>query len=374
MKIGILTYHRAHNYGALLQAYALQTYLRKLGNQVEIIDYWPDYHAEDYQLIPNFKAYSLKGKVKSILLLLIGYSRTLKRSRLYKQFIHEQFCLPDKPRYVTEESMKEIEYDVVVYGSDQIWRRSNYPLFKGFSDVFFGAYPIKVNKKITYAASMGVIDVNDEEKANLGQKLTNFDAISVRENELKLLVDDITGKPVQLVLDPVFLLEKEEWSQLSSQQTIASQDKYIFFYQLAPSKEAILLTNRLKEHFGYKVIEIRGRVEPLLFGTRYLQTGSPAEYISLIKNAEIVVSTSFHGVAFSLIFEKQFYALGMKNNSGRVQSLLENLGIAHRLLPRIDQINFEEKIDYNKLNTRLTILKQHSKEYLISATSTQTNS
>lgn len=370
MKIGILTYHRSHNYGALLQGYALQTYLKKLGHQTEIIDYWPEYHADLYQLIPHFKALSYKGKVKSILLLLIGYSRILKRNRQYKQFIHKQFCVPHKPRYETKEAMNEIEYDLVVYGSDQIWRRSNFPLFKGFNDVYFGAYPINVKRKITYAASMGVIDVNDQDKPKLSQMLTNFDTISVREEELKQLVVDTMGHSVSLVLDPVFLLEKEEWLNLNPHLTSDSQDKYIFFYHLTPSNEAIELTNRLEAHYGYKVIEIRGRVEPLLFGDRYLHTGNPIDFISLIQNAEIVISTSFHGVAFSLVLEKQFYALGMKNNSGRVQSLLDKLGISDRLLSDINQANFEEKIDYDKVNTEIASLKQQSKNYLINALGT----
>ena len=367
MKIGILTYHRAHNYGALLQAYALQTYLRGLGHQTEIIDYWPDYHAEVYQLIPDFNVLSFKGKIKAILLLMIGYSRTLKRSGLYKQFMREQFSVSHKPQYATKESMKGLEYDVVVYGSDQIWRRVDYPLFQGFSDVFYGAYPIKVNRKISYAASMGIIDVKEEDKSNLKQMLSNFDAISVREQELKQLVDELTGQPVALVLDPVFLLEKEQWTQLSPHPIVTNHDKYIFFYQLAASEEAILLTNRLAAHYGYKVIEIRGRVEPLLFGDRYLQTGSTTDFISLIKNAEIVVSTSFHGVAFSLLFEKPFYALGMKKNSGRVQSLLDNLGIPQRLLSDINLADFKDKIDYDQVNEKMTTLKQQSKNYLINA-------
>ena len=103
MKIGILTYHRAHNYGALLQAYALQTYLRGLGHEVEIIDYWPDYLAEESKFNPDFRARRLWGKIKSILLLLIGYPRILKRSKGYKQFVRDQFHLSDKPRYTTEE-------------------------------------------------------------------------------------------------------------------------------------------------------------------------------------------------------------------------------------------------------------------------------
>lgn len=365
MKIGILTYHRAHNYGALLQGYALKTYLRSLGHQAEMIDYWPEYHNEDYKLIPYFKSRRFLGKVKAVLLLLLGYNQIIKRTNGYKQFMSEQLEISDKPLYTTEESMNEMEYDLAVYGSDQIWRHSNYPLFKGFSDVFFGSYLPKVKKKITYAASMGIIEVDQKDKDYLKRMLANFDALSVREEELKQLVDEIMWDNVSLVLDPVFLLKKEQWIKLYSGSIPVCQEKYIFFYQLTPSKEAIGFVDRLKDYYGYKVIEIRGRVEPLLFGERYYQTANPYEFLSLIQNAEIVVSTSFHGVAFSLVFEKQFYALGMKNNSGRVHSLLNKLGISDRLLTDTNQVNFEEKIYYQQVNEKKEELIKQSQNYLI---------
>lgn len=365
MKLGILTYQRAHNYGALLQAYALKTYLKSLGHQTEVIDYWPDYHKEDYTLIPYFKSRSFLGKIKAVMLLLLGYQRIVTRTNGYKQFMSQQLNLAENPLYSNEKEMKEIEYDTVVYGSDQIWRRSNYPVFKGFSDVFFGADLNKVKRKITYAASMGVIDVDLKDKDYLKRMLSNFNAISVREEELKLLVDEIIEDNVTLVLDPVFLLAKEEWSKLNTCAIPLNQDKYIFFYQLMPSKESIDFVQRLKEFYGYKVIEIRGRVEPLLFGNRYFQTASPIDFLSLIQNAEIVVSTSFHGVAFSLVFEKQFYALGMNNNSGRVQSLLHKLNISERLLTTTEQINFDEKINYQNVNMRKQELITQSQNYLI---------
>ena len=366
MKIGILTYQRAHNYGALLQAYSLQTYLKKHGHEVDIIDYWPEYHAQDYKLIPYFKNRSFLGKIKAILILLIGYKRIIKRTNGYEKFIREQFNLSETVNFTTEESLNEIEYDVVVYGSDQIWRRSNYSLFKGFSDVYFGAFPKKVKHKITYAASMGVIDVNDDDKVYLKKMLQNFDVISVREDELKKLAEEIIGHNVTLVLDPVFLLTRKEWMKLNNPlKMINKKEKYIFFYQLTPSDEAIDFVNNLSDYYGYKVFEIRGRVEPLLFGNRYLQTASPIDFLSLINNAELVVSTSFHGVAFSLIFEKQFYALGMGNNSGRVQTLLDNLNISERLLTNDTKIDFEKKINYDNLKVRMAELKSQSENYIL---------
>jgi hypothetical protein len=336
----------------------MQTYLRGLGHEAEVIDYWPNYHAEDYKLIPYFNAQSFKEKIKSILLLSIGYPTILRRSRQYKKFIRDQFNLFDKPRYINIEAVKQAEYDVVVYGSDQIWRRSNYLLFKGFDEIYFGSYLSAALRKISYAASMGVINLQEEDLVFLKRMMNNFDAISVREAELKKVLEVVTGHEISLVLDPVFLLDKEKWNTLIPERKI--HEKYILLYQLISSVESTKLTNKLQGYYGYKVIEIQGRVNSLLYGNRYKQTESPMEFLSLIKNAEFVVSTSFHGAAFSLIFEKQFYAVGMGNNSGRILTLLSSLEIENRYLQNSEDVNIKEAIDYNNVNKKLKDNRENS--------------
>lgn len=365
MKIGILTYHRSHNYGALLQAYALITYLRGLGHETEIIDYWPDYHADDYKLIPNFGSLSFKGKIKSILLVFIGFPKILRRTRQYKKVIKEQFNLHDKPEYPNKKDIKSVEYDVIIYGSDQIWRNQNYHLFKGFDDIYFGSHPLRATSKIAYAASMGVINLKDEDLVFLRSMMNNFDVISVREAELKKVLENVTAQEISLVLDPVFLLDKQKWKTLISGKKV--QEKYILLYQLVPSEESVKLTDKLQGLYGYKVIEIQGRVNSLLFGSRYKQTESPFEFLSLIYNAEFVVSTSFHGAAFSLIFEKQFYAVGMGKNSGRLMSLLSSLEIENRYLLNIENANINDQIDYSHVNEKLGENREYSIAYLSQA-------
>jgi hypothetical protein len=365
MKIGILTYQRAHNYGALLQVYAMQTYLRELGHEASVIDYWPKYHALEYELIPYFKSLSFKRKIKSILLFLIGYPRILRRNRQYQKFVQEQFNLSTKPQYPNKEAIKDVEFDVVVYGSDQIWRNQNYPLFKGFDEIYFGSHPLNALKKISYAASMGVINLKNEDLSFLEKMINNFDAISVREEELKKVLESFTDREVSLVLDPVFLIDKGKWETLIPERKI--REKYILLYQLVPSEESIKLADLLQGYFGYKVIEIRGRVNSLLFGKRYMQTESPFEFLSLIENAEIIVSTSFHGSAFSLIFEKQFYAIGMGNNSGRIMTLLSSLEIGNRYVLNIEDANIKEVIDYNSVNKKLKENRENSVFFLKNA-------
>jgi len=157
MNIGILTYHRAHNYGALLQAFALKTWMQTQGHYVEMIDYWPAYHRAVYQILPHFKTRSFKGKIKDIVFLFLGLNKILKRRNSYEKFIQNYLQLPAKPIYTKKDELKSISCDFAIYGSDQIWRKQNLPLYKGFNEVYFGAY---INtKKISYAASMGEISL-----------------------------------------------------------------------------------------------------------------------------------------------------------------------------------------------------------------------
>lgn len=367
MKIGILTYHRAHNYGALLQAYALKKNLEKNGDYVEMVDYWPNYHVEDYKLIPFFKSRRFLSKGKSLLLLMLGFRRVVKRRNSYKEFINKEFGLTEQIKFSSHENLSGVDYDVVVYGSDQIWRKSDYPTFKGFSNVFYGGFIPKSIKKITYAASMGIIDVDQDDENYLTQMLTNFDRISVRELGLKNLVEQLSTEKIELVLDPVFLLDRKEWENLGKSTYKIPSEKYIFFYQLVASPASIKYVNELAAHHNLKIVEIRGRVDPLKFGSRYFQTGGPNDFLSLIKNAEIVVSTSFHGVAFSLIFEKQFYALGIGKNSERVVSLLNNLGISERYLTKDRYSPLDNRINYKEINKILALLIESSKKYLNTA-------
>lgn len=364
MKVGILTYHRAHNYGALLQAFALKTWLQTQAHNVEMIDYWPAYHSAEYQILPHFKTRSFKGKIKDIVFLILGLNKILKRRNGYEKFIQNHLNLPVKPIYTQKDELKSAAYDLAIYGSDQIWRKQCLPLYKGFNEVYFGSY---INtKKISYAASMGLISLKQPcDNLFLKENLKNFKKISVREKELQEVVEKLTGIKPELVLDPVFLLTKKQWIEFLPKPK--SREKYILFYQLKRSEESVHLTNKLQKHFGCKVIEILGRVNPLKIGARYNQTASPFEFLSLITDAEFIVTTSFHGTAFSIIFEKQFYALGMQNNAGRALTLLENLGIQERYLEKVEDANFDEVINYEIINQKLQNNIGNSTSFLVEA-------
>lgn len=365
MKIGILTYHRAHNYGAVLQAYALKSYLVVQGHTVEFIDYWPDYRKGMYDLT-DFSILDEKIKISQKIRMLIKqvlvFPAKAVRYARFQKFIEHQLNVSNSS-IVRNGSYIKDKYDLIIFGSDQIWRNNNFKTFKGFDPVYWGQFPEDSNvKKIAYAASMGIIDTNLEQEKFIKEHAENFHSITVRENKLGKLIQSITNKKIEQVLDPVFLLDSKEWLQLLPKSNSHKKD-YVLFYHLNNSPEAEILTKKMAKEYNCKVIEIRGTVKP--FSLNSYETIGPEEYISLIANAKAIVSTSFHGVAFSIIFRKQFYALGMKNNSERVTSLLKSLDIPHRYITNIDTLeNINDPINYEKLEGKLSYLINASKNFL----------
>ena len=210
MKIGILTYHRAENYGALLQAYAMKTYLRGLGHDVSFVDYWPKYHSDYFRLFPWHQLYNCSYLGKIILgvkLILWAIPRYIRKKK-FQTFMQEKLNLPIIPQYTDADSQTD-NYDVVVYGSDQIWRKQNLAGV-GFDDWYFGSDNVISNKKVVYAGSMGTIDVSHQDNEYVQKMMKNFCSISVREKDLQTYLAGL-GVTASLVIDPVFLLSKEQY-------------------------------------------------------------------------------------------------------------------------------------------------------------------
>ncbi|SHI14947.1 polysaccharide pyruvyl transferase family protein [Desulfofustis glycolicus] len=359
MRIGILTYQRAHNHGALLQAYALKKYVESLGHDVEFVDYWPDYHENLFRLIPSLSNSSSLKWLKALIKVSISLRKSLRRKRGYTDFIKNELLLKKIPKYKTHSALSTASYDVVIYGSDQIWREHKYTQSRSFDEVYFGEY-LNCTKKISYAASMGVTEIESDSLKKMKNLLNNFSHLSVRENQLQKMIAKFTNVEPKLVLDPVFLLSQESWLRLLSTERII-KEKYIFFYQLLLSKEANDFVECLKEKTNFRIVELQGRLNPFKFGKRYhCQTANSFDFLRLIRDAEIVVSTSFHGVAFSILFRKKFYAIGMGKNSDRVNTLLQKSGLTERMIDnlncfdfnnsikQINENNFKQEIEYSK--------------------------
>ncbi len=364
MKIGILTFHRAHNYGALLQAYAMKTYLESQGHMVGFVDYMPKWHADEYRVWNKtaFRKKSFVDKIKQLVLWILTFSRKTRRFNNFQNFITQYLQLPSKVQYLQSPILLQEQYDYIVVGSDQVWRNwivSN--RYVGFDSIYYGENITPKSKYIAYAASMGIVNYNAEEKKFLQRALHNFEKIAVREKTLQKELQTF-GFESTLVADPTFLLGKEQWNAILPTKRYR-KEKYVLFYHLLEFDNARILAEKIAKQLNCKLLTIMAGV-PTFPHQDEIQTAGPIDFLHLIRDAEFVVATSFHGTAFSVIFEKPFYTLGLGKNADRVLSLLQQIGLKDRYVENDDlkEITYYN-IDYSKFNAYIN----SSTAYLMNA-------
>lgn len=356
MKIGILTFHCAHNYGAVLQAYALQEKIREMGHDVEIIDYRPDYLIIPYKNFDSKNVFS--GKIPSIIKKFISailiYFRKVERNRIFEEFICSNFNI-QKVKYG---EIPDI-YDLYVLGSDQIWNKR---ITKGFDKKYFGDFKTKPGSKIiTYAASIGNAKIESEDFELLDNLIMNIDGISVRESNIVPILKQITEKKIIKVVDPTFLLNPHQWSIISKKPKI--NKKYVLVYRVQYNNQILRIAEEIASQLNCIVVEIPAWITMKYLSNKYLTT-SPGEFIGWIKHAECIISASFHGTAFSIIFNKPFYAINLKDGTEkRSKDLLESLGLEDRLVHKDSSITFKS-IDFEGCKKKLEEMKTKSIDFL----------
>lgn len=355
MKIGILTFHRSQNYGALLQAYGLQQFVKKLGQNVSFVDYWPDYHEEMYKpfSMQKFNRFSIKGKAKYIFQFVFTFCRLKKRRKKTQAYIK---------RYLN--ISPDTSFDMVLYGSDQIWRKQHQPTYDWFDPIYWGEGLVDTSHKVAYAASMGKIEIDlQKDVLFVREHISLFDAISIREKDLIERLKTEFGNTYPMVCDPVFLLEKEDWIQHVNMKYIPKH-KYILYYRLQKTKATDEMVKELREKTGDYVIEMRGYIPYFHYGRKYRFTADAQEFISLIYGADYVVTSSFHGLAMSIIFEKQFYFCSLKHLSNRAASLLNQLGLESRFAAGDAYKIKDDVIDYAPVRKKLFGFASFSRTWL----------
>lgn len=350
MRIGILTFHRAHNYGAVLQCYALQTYLQELGHDVYVIDHEP---RSFYRFYNWFVPQLLRVRnpfefIRRIILL------NAKRKR-YDSFVN---FIESRLRLCPEGTIFTAPFDVVIVGSDQVWNYTD-----GFDPYYWGA--IKFPKQTTivsYAASMQ--DKWDEGYSSvIKELLRNFHRISVRESSLCYSLINLTGnEQIKHVLDPTLLLSSEQWSKLCAPRKI--EKPYLLFFYVQFSSEAERVAKKIAVERNLQIIYLTSDVDAKT--SKSVWATSPEDFLSLFKYADFVVTASFHGTVFCLQFKKPFlsYKMGLGKDS-RVSSLLEPLGLVSHFTNQYNPV-MDYLCSYNE--PVLRAMKAHSYEYLDSIT------
>ena len=357
MKIGIVTFHRAENFGAMLQTVGLRKALEQLGHKVYYIDYWPTSHKEVYKIWSKHEFMHRPIISKCLYLaknVLLG--RPLyKRHQEFKKFFNKHiapYCLAETA-----------EVDLALYGSDQIWGR--FPYLNGLFDAYyFGDNSICTRHHSSYAASMGNSLINRNESIFLKQHLCKFDKIGVRELDIKERLDQLNLKNVYLNCDPTLLLSAEQWNSMIPEERVI-KEPYVLYYNLLYGSFNDTALHQLVKALGLRLITIKGVIERSSFNRNELSGIGPESFIRLIRDAEFVFTSSFHGLAFSIIFEKNFYASYLTKAS-RAQTLLSELGLLDRLLPPASNLSkfALSPIDYSNASLRLQNYVQQSKDFL----------
>lgn len=346
-RIGVITFHNYDNYGAILQSYALQKKLRELGNHPEIIDYSCQYISNPFRLV-NLKEKGLFNYIYGA----IGHICYIPRRRKCNQFRkHMKYSEP-----VTKGNMRAVsgKYDIYIAGSDQIW---DYKL-TNFDQTYFLDFPEKGKKKCSYAASIGEHIPPEQFRNDYSRLLNDFDEILVREDYGADIVNELTGKKPEVVCDPTLLLTAEEWNKLLKEPKI--RGKYILVYQLGINPEIVNFAKRLKKKTGYRIVYIPFPLVGLL-KCRCEITVGPAEWMGLFKNAEYVISDSFHGVVFSLLFNRKFFAKADGHHKNRrVEQLLKLVNLSDRTMNDVSDEQLTEEIDFTYANEQIANFRNFS--------------
>lgn len=364
MKIALVTIHKANNYGALLQAYALQEVLKKFG-EVKLVDYDNEYLS--VTLRPIRFVLTLHG------LLGIGKDlcRFFPRSRLvnkFNKFISERFELT--PTYGQAELLRNKlpGYDYYVVGSDQVWNPTCVSQ-KGLLDtVYFLEFAPDGARKISFASSVGGHVYSDEEALAVKRYLTTFHAISVREKNTQDYLTHLGIENVEHVLDPTLLLDRSQWQPLISQQ--ACSEPFLLVYSVPKSKLVRPAVDYFAKKLGLKVIAVDQDLTANANVDEHLRDAGPEDLLSLFAAAEFVVTDSFHGVCFSINFERQFVALTPGVHVNRVESLLSLVGLSRQYVRQESEFpTISLNIDFDEPRVKLNAARTSSLRFLESALS-----
>lgn len=359
MKTGILSFHNTVNYGAELQLFALSRVVSSLGHEVEVINY----RNEAIERSSNPHERETAG-LKNLAWRALKYQRAVKKWDAFQQF--QTSYLKMSPEVLPEALLEALKrYDSVVVGSDQIW---NFDLTHK-DPTYFLPFKNPPFRKIAYAASFGKSAICAEEEGVVGPWIRDFDHVSMRETSGADVLSERFHLQVPSVLDPTMLLGADEWASLSEDRLLDSP--YVAAYGIGPSRKQVFLESKnIGEALGLPVVWFSSSTYPL-FGVKRMDTIGPQGFLSIIENADYVVTDSFHGTCFSIIFNKRFRTVlestaSPNNRNSRICDLLNNLDMSH-----VCSETIFEGFDWDRVNEKHEKMRAESLRCLVCALADQ---
>lgn len=333
--VHILTFHRALNYGAVLQCYGLYKTVLKIQNNCDVIDYRADCIEKRYRVI--HKNNSLKGFVKAVLTV---PNVRIKR-RKFNNFIRNN--IKTTATIKSQDNLSEISWsksDFYCVGSDQVW---NLDLIEGDTSFLLDFVPEGATK-ISYAASIGT-RIKPEWKEIFANKLESFQSVSVREQTAQEQLEEC-GVKSSVEIDPVFLLTKEEWVEKAKS---VKNESYILIYLLQKADDFMNEAIKYAKKKGKKIVIISTGLKRQ-YDAEYVSDCGPEEFLGYFNGADTVFTNSFHGIAFSILLNKNFYYQLQGNNVKTNSRLLDIIKMFNLEQRHIDNIEKDDFIDYKEVN------------------------
>ena len=348
MKIGTLTFHRACNYGGALQCYALVKALKKLGYNVEVIDY------RSKAIEQSYKLFSFNS-IKEIIASFVFFPRAYKKKKNFRNFSHK-FVPVSKCAYYNVDEISN-QYDFCFIGSDQVWSKR---INRGFDPVFWGQFE---GRKASYAASMGTDhNFTQEEYNQIKHFLNSFDYISTREDSLKNELTPFTNKAIKTVIDPTLLLSRKDYEDIAVKP---KEDNYVLYYQMEFHPYSKDFVTNIAKQLNCSVVAIMGpneKYEGVKHIHKSMSQVNVQQFVGYILNARCVVASSFHGTALPIAMRKDFYFLA-NYEADRSENLLRHIGALDRMKKSSERIDFKP-VNYKIIEPQLDAFINESMDYI----------
>lgn len=319
MKLATVTFHCAYNYGAVLQAYALVQALKTLGHEACVLDYWPDKRLKAADSIWSPKGGSVGLVINGMIA--TKYFSLVKKRENFDKFRDKLLPKSSSKYQVIGDILNSQEvYDGYITGSDQVWNPDT-----GIDPVYFLQFAKKMDAKaIAYAPSIGLPKIENKYRDEMATLISGIDVLSSREHRGVEIIKELTGRDATVVVDPVLLLSKEDWAEVVKPMDLP--DRYILVYAVRRRAYMEKAINKLKKELGLPVVMIVGAnpaVRGFINADYVVWDAGPQEFVTMFSRATYVCTNSFHGTAFSIIFEKPFLSFPHTKGDSRISSILK---------------------------------------------------
>ena len=357
MKAVILTIHFGINYGSALQSYALSRSLERLNVQPEVINYiplkygmWNEFSSDKRRKYPL---------VFIVMAFILKFPSKYRHRKIFEKFLNTNLNLSKVYHTNKELKTEPPQSDLYIVGSDQVW---NFDYNESGDYTYFFDFLPLTSRKISYAASIGKTELSNNERECIKKYLSGFLGVSLREDKS---VEALNSMGIQSnhVLDPTMLLSKDEWKHFA--RTKKHKNSYILIYVMDYLYHDLIdIAEKVSRRLGLKIYMIAfKKIKDKRVDKQYIYA-TPQEFLGLFLDASYIVTNSFHGVAFSINFNKQFCAVAKRDYNVRIQSLLRMMKLEGHFTSSINGIDIEDEIDYSEVNRILTEQRINSFDYL----------